>query len=171
MWGLSSSATRNRKEGEKEAAGDQKEPSLKPFVLCLTFSMAEYLFGCIWFVWFHSGSGGAGVPFQCPPCSEQLTLLGLLCSENTPNLRGRSTPNSPAAGSCLQVHWLNKQDLSHPTNLLQIQLVRVHYCWLLSLAHQARFRVILALFIPNNIDMLLRPHWASQQSFPNLGKC
>lgn len=37
---------------------------------------AEYLFGCIWFVWFHSGSGGAGVPFQCPPCSEQLTLLG-----------------------------------------------------------------------------------------------
>ena len=131
---------------------------------------AEYLFGCIWFVWFHSRSGGAGVPFQCPPCSEQLTLLGLLCSENTTNLQGRSSPNSPAAGSSLQLHWLNKQDPSHPTNLLHIQLVRVHCCLLLSLAHRAHFRVILALFIPNNINALLRPHWASQQGSPDLGK-
>lgn len=35
----------------------------------------------------------------------------------------------------------------------------VHCCLLLSLAHQAHFRVILALFIPNNTSTLLRSHW------------
>lgn len=101
----SGSATRDREGGEKEAAtakwkGWSRRPKRVVFeTLCALLDLFHgeegQIFGCVWFVWFHSGSGDAEVSFQCPPCSEQLTLLGFLCSANSSNLKGRSSPNSP----------------------------------------------------------------------------
>jgi len=127
---------RRQQPGGSDGAGDEKESSLKHFVLCLTFSMGTKgrMFGGICFVWFHSG--GAGVPFQCPPRSEQLTLLVCLCSEKLPDLQGRPSPNPPAASSSLTGSLPERAGPVAPHQSPIIKLVGVHHRLLLSLAHQ-----------------------------------